>query len=228
MLSRQHNFYQQFLQLADAFVIGLALWIAHALRFYVLNKLNRFDDFPVEPQFANCYWMIALALPLGPLALEYMAFYQTQPPISWFRMVGRIAWALFLVLVAIFTCVIIFRIPQSTISRTALGIFFLLATSLLTIRLLVFRLWLRQRGARAHLRQYILLCGVAKDREIWKQRFLSLPGKNFEIKAEFDLRQEGLQRFIETLHDEAVDIVVFSLEESLIPQIREALLACEA
>ena len=228
MLSRQHNFYQQFLQLADAFVIGLALWIAHALRFYVLNKLNWFDDFPVEPQFANCYWMIALALPLGPLALEYMAFYQTQPPISWFRMVGRIAWALFLVLVAIFTCVIIFRIPQSTISRTALGIFFLLATSLLTIRLLVFRLWLRQRGARAHLRQYILLCGVAKDREIWKQRFLSLPGKNFEIKAEFDLRQEGLQRFIETLHDEAVDIVVFSLEESLIPQIREALLACEA
>jgi len=42
------------------------------------------------------------------------------------------------------------------------------------------------------------------------------------------LREEGLERFIETLHDETVDIVVFSLEENIIPQVREALLACEA
>jgi exopolysaccharide biosynthesis polyprenyl glycosylphosphotransferase len=79
-----------------------------------------------------------------------------------------------------------------------------------------------------HLRQYILLCGQKKDREIWKQRFLLQPGRNFEIKAEFDLREEGLDRFIETLHVETVDIVVFSLEENIIPQMREALLACEA
>src|ERR1035441_4993569 len=117
MLSRQHNFYQQFLQLADALLIGASLWMAHAVRFFVLNKVIGFGDFPLAPQFANCYWMIALALFLGPLALEYMGFYQTQPPIGWLRSVGRIAWALFLVLVAIFTCVVIFRIPQRTISR---------------------------------------------------------------------------------------------------------------
>ncbi len=228
MLSRQHNFYQQFLQLTDAVVIGASLWTAHALRFYILNRLVWFDDFPLAPQFANCYWMIALALPLGPLVLEYMGFYQIQPPIGWLRSVGRIAWALFLVLVAIFTCVIIFRIPQGTISRTAMGLFFLLAMGLLTIRSVLFRLWLKQRGARVHLRQYILLCGLRKDREHWKQRFLSQPGKNFEIKAEFDLREEGLEGFIETLHDEMVDIVVFSLEENIMPRIREALLACEA
>jgi len=228
MLSRQHNFYQQFLQLADALLIAASLWIAHALRFFVLNKLIWFGDYPLQPQFANCYWMIALALPLGPLALEYTGFYQTQPPIGWLKSVGRIAWALFLVLVAIFTCVVIFRIPQTTISRTALGVFYLLAIGLLTIRAVLFRLWLKQRGSRVHLRQYILLCGLGKDREIWKQRFLSQPGKNFEIKAEFDFREEGLECFIEMLHDEMVDIVVFSLEEKIIPQIREALLACEA
>jgi exopolysaccharide biosynthesis polyprenyl glycosylphosphotransferase len=228
MLSRQHNFYQQLLQLADALVIGFSLWMAHALRFYILDKIVWFDDFPLEPQFANCYWMIALALPLGPVALEYMGFYQTQPPVSGVRSVGRISWALILVLLAIFSCVVIFRIHQATISRTALGLFFLIALGLLTIRSAVFGLWLRQRGSRIHLRQYILLCGLSKDREIWKQRFLSLPGKNFEIKAEFDLNEEGLERFIETLHDEMVDIVVFSLMENIIPKIREALLACEA
>jgi exopolysaccharide biosynthesis polyprenyl glycosylphosphotransferase len=228
MLSRQHNFYQQFLQLADALIIAVALWVAHAVRFYVLTKFVWFDDVPLAPQFANCYWMIALALPLGPLALEYMGFYQTQPPISWFQSIGRIAWALFLVLVAIFTCVVIFRIPQATISRTALGLYFVLAMGLLTARSVFFQLWLKQRGSRVHLRQYILLCGLREVREVWKQRFLSQPGRNFEIKAEFDLREEGLERFVEMLHDEMVDIVVFSMEEEVIPQIREALLACEA
>jgi exopolysaccharide biosynthesis polyprenyl glycosylphosphotransferase len=228
MLSRQHNFYQQFLQLADAFIIGSALWLAHATRFYVLSKLILFDDAPMEPQFANCYWMIALALPLGPLALEYMGFYQSQPSVSSLTTVGKIAWAMFLVLVVIFTCVIVFRVPQSSISRTALGLFFLISTGLLSVRAAGFRQWLNRRGSRIHLRQYILLCGQKKDREIWKQRFLLQPGRNFEIKAEFDLRKEGLDRFIETLHVETVDIAVFSLEENLIPQMREALLACEA
>jgi len=228
MLSRQHNFYQQLLQLTDGFLIGLSLWIAHALRFYVLNRMIWFDNFPLEPQFANCYWMIALAFPVGPLALEYMGFYQTQPPIHWLRTVGRVAWALFLVMVAIFTCVVIFHIRPGTISRTAMGLFFLIALGLLTIRSVLFRLWLKQRGSRIHLRQYVLLCGLKKDRENWKQRFLSLTGKNYEIKAEFDILEEQLERFIEMLHNEAVDIVVFSLEENVIPQIREALLACEA
>ena len=138
------------------------------------------------------------------------------------------AWALFLVLVVIFTCVIIFRVPQKTVSRTALGVFFLLGTGLLALRSIAFRVWLERRGSRAHLRQYILLCGLKRDREIWKQRFLLQTGRSFEIKAEFDLLEEGLDRFIETLHVEAVDIVVFSLEANVIPQIREALLACEA
>jgi exopolysaccharide biosynthesis polyprenyl glycosylphosphotransferase len=228
MLTRQHNFYQQFLQLADALLVGLSLWGAHAMRFYILNKVVWFEDFPLAPQFANCYWMIALALPLGPLALEYMGFYQIQPRVSRAKSIGRIAWALCLVLLAIVTCVVIFRIPQATISRTALGLFFLIALGLLSCRSVLFDLWLRQRGARVHLRQYILLCGMPKERETWKQRFLSQPGKNFEIRAEFDLSKEGLEHFIETLHEEMVDVVVFSLEETIMPQIREALLACEA
>ena len=226
MLSRQHSFYQQFLQLVDAALISLSLWGAHALRFYVLNNWDLFD--PVEPEFKNCYWMIALALPLGPLALEYMGAYRPYPLRDIPSAVGRIMAAMFLVLIAIFTCVVAFRIPQTGISRAALGIFFILASCLLSARVVIFLLWLKQRGTRAHLRQYILLCGLPKDRQNWKERFLSAPGKKFEIKAEFDLREEGLARFIETLHDEAVDIVIFSLDENIIPQVREALLACEA
>ncbi|MCE0482869.1 MAG: sugar transferase [Methylacidiphilales bacterium] len=228
MLSRQHNFYLQFLQLVDALIITVSLFAAHVLRFFILNQLNWFGDNPLQPQFGNCYWMIALALPLGPLALEYTGFYQTHPPVPWFRVVGRIMWALTLLLIAFFTCVVVFYIPGSTVSHTALAIFFVLATALLLARSALFHYWLKQRGTRAHLRQYVLLCGVGEENERWKKRFLSQPGRNFEVKAEFDLRKEGLGRFVETLHDEAVDIVVFSLDETSLPQVQEALLACEA
>jgi exopolysaccharide biosynthesis polyprenyl glycosylphosphotransferase len=228
MLSRQHNFYQQFLQLIDAALICGSLWAGHALRYYVLNQIDWFDSYSLEPQFKNCYWMIALALPLGPLALEYMGIYQTRSLGDLPREITRIAIAMGLVLVAIFTAITVLRIPQLDISRAALGIFFMLSCGLLTARSAIFLLWLKQRGQRTHLRQYILLCGLEKDRKFWKDRFLAQPGKNFEIRAEFELGQEGLKRFTDTLHDEMIDIVVFSLHETIFPQVREALLACEA
>jgi exopolysaccharide biosynthesis polyprenyl glycosylphosphotransferase len=172
--------------------------------------------------------MMALVLPLGPLALEYVGLYQTRSLRELPREIGRIMLAVLLVLVAIFTCITVLRIPQVDISRAALGIFFILSTVLLSLRSFLFVLWLQQRGARSHLRQYILLCGMEQDRQSWKNRFIAQPGKNFEIRAEFDLGREGLKRFIDTLHDETIDIVVFSLHETILPQVREALLACEA
>jgi exopolysaccharide biosynthesis polyprenyl glycosylphosphotransferase len=228
MLSRQHTFYQQFLQLIDAALICSSLWFGHALRFYVLNQVTWFDDYPLAPQFNNCYWMIALALPLGPLALEYMGIYQMRTLEGFGREVVRIMVAVGLVLLAIFTCITVLRIPQVEISRAALGIFFFLASGLLVLRSLLFLLWLQQRGRRVHLRQYVLLCGRDQDRKVWKDRFLAQPGKIFEIRAEFDPGGEGIKRFIDTLHDEMIDVVVFTLHETLLPQVREALLACEA
>jgi exopolysaccharide biosynthesis polyprenyl glycosylphosphotransferase len=228
MLSRQHNFYQQIFQLVDAVLIVICLWVAHAIRFFVLNDVTWFEGHEIAPQFQNCYWMIAAALPLGPMALEYMGLYQTQPPLNIWQVIWRTFSGLFLILIAIFTCVIIVHIDQATISRIALAIFLFLGTALISGRVWLFKLWLEQRGARIHLRNYILLCGNETERRRWKERFLSQPGRDFEIKAEFDLREEGLGRFIETLHDETVNIVVFSLDERIVPQVREALLACEA
>jgi exopolysaccharide biosynthesis polyprenyl glycosylphosphotransferase len=228
MLTRQQNFYHQLLQLADAVLLAFTVYAAHALRYYVLNDSVWFDTAPLDPQFANCYWMMVVALVVGPLVLEYFGLYQLNRVRSWIETLGRIAQSLFIVLLVIFACVVVLHIKEETISRAALGIFFFAGTVIIFARVLFFRAWLRRRGAQIHLRQYILLCGAAKDRAHWKEQFLSQPGKKFEIKAEFDLREEGLAGFIEMLHEKTVDIVVFSLDERIIPQVQEALLACEA
>jgi exopolysaccharide biosynthesis polyprenyl glycosylphosphotransferase len=227
MLSRHHSFYKEFLQLVDAILIGASIWLAHALRVYLGSEFLALDNNSGTFQFDNCYWMIALSLPLGPLLLEYAGLYQTHPPVTWARSIGQIMWALFLLLVILFASVVVFHIPMALISREALGLFLIVGTIVLSIRSAIFLTWLRQRGSRLHLRQYILLCGVPQDRQQWKNLFLNQPGRGFEIKAELDLRHEGLQRFVEIVHEHTVDIVVFSLNESSIPQVREALLACE-
>ena len=228
MLSRQLNFYQQFLQIVDAILLGASLWGAHAIRLYILTQVVWFDNSAIEAQYANCYWMVVLVVIIGPLALEYFGLYRSHPPLSFSGSLWAILRTLGLLLMVIFTCVIIFRVSQVTISRIALGLFFIMGLVVMAWRAALFHLWLRQRGARTHLRQYILLCGQRADRNRWKERFLSQPGENFEVKAEFDLRREGVGRFIETLHDETVDIVVFTLDEHILPQVQEALLACEA
>ena len=228
MLTRQQNFYHQLLQLVDAVLLACTVYAAHALRYYVLNDSIWFDAAPLDPQFANCYWMMVVALVVGPLVLEYFGLYQLNRTRSWIETLARIAQSQFVVLLVIFACVVVLLIKQSTISRAALGLFFVMGTLVIFARVMLFRNWLGRRGAQVHLRQYILLCGAPKDRAHWKAQFLSQPGKKFEIKAEFDLREEGLAGFIEMLHEKTVDIVVFSLNERIIPQVQEALLACEA
>jgi hypothetical protein len=228
MLTRQQNFYHQLLQLMDAVLLAFTVYAAHALRYHVLNDRVWFDNAPLDPQFANCYWMMAVALVAGPLVLEYFGLYQLNRNRTWGQTLSGIAKSQFVVLLIIFACVIVLTIPQNTISRAALGLYYAMGTVLIFARVISFQMWLRRRGSQIHLRQYILLCGTEKDRAHWKTQFLSQPGKKFEIKAEFDLREEGLSGFIEMLHEKTVDIVVFSLDERIIPQVQEALLACEA
>jgi exopolysaccharide biosynthesis polyprenyl glycosylphosphotransferase len=228
MLTRQQNFYHQLLQLVDALLLATMVYAAHALRYYILNDRVWFDNAPLDPQFANCYWMMVVALVVGPLVLEYFGIYQLNRNRSWMQTLGRIIQSQAIVLFTIFGCVVVVLIPQATVSRAALGLYFFMGTGVIFLRVILFQVWLRRRGSQIHLRQYILLCGAPKDRALWKANFLSQPGKKFEIKAEFDLRDEGLAGFIEMLHEKTVDIVVFSLDERIIPQVQEALLACEA
>jgi exopolysaccharide biosynthesis polyprenyl glycosylphosphotransferase len=228
MLTRQQNFYHQLLQLVDGIMLASAIYAAHALRYYILNDRVWFDNAPLDPQFANCYWMMVLALVVGPIVLEYFDIYQLNRNRTWTQIFGKIAEAQLIVLLTIFACIVVVLIPQKTISRAALGFYFVIGTAIIFLRVILFQIWLGRRGSQIHLRQYILLCGAEKDRAHWKAQFLSQPGKKFEIKAEFDLRVEGLAGFIEMLHEKTVDIVVFSLNERIIPQVQEALLACEA
>lgn len=74
MLARQQEVSTQFNQLIDAFVLALALFAAHALRYYSTGWLDL--SYPIDP-FANYQWLIVVIMPFGAILLDLQGFYQS-------------------------------------------------------------------------------------------------------------------------------------------------------
>ena len=142
-----------------------------------------------------------------------------------------VAWALFLVLVVIFTCVIVFRVQQKTISRTALGVFFLIGT-----RLLDAALGGRLPVVAASGAVLGCTCGSTSCFADVEKGPRNLEA-TVPAPARPQLRDQGgvrhaakrgwtaLSRRCTWRRSTSSSLVI---EENLIPQMREALLACEA
>ena len=62
MLARQPELNTQFQQVIDAFLLALALFAAHALRYYGTGWLDR--PYPIDP-FRNCQWLLIMIIPFG-------------------------------------------------------------------------------------------------------------------------------------------------------------------
>ena len=236
MLSRQHNFYQQFLAIGRCRSDRASpLGAAHAIRFYVLNDRDLVrGSCRSMPQFTNCYWMIARGAAAGaagagvhghlpdPAAAQHLA----SDHVAGFRP------ASFLVLLA--DLHLRHRRSHSARRRSAARRWRFFSSSARHAHLAsaswLFQFWLKQRGvadpsAPVHpaLRRARRTAAALEGAVPFPARARISRSRPSSICA-----RKAWPRFIETLHDETVDIVVFSLDERIIPQVREALLACEA
>jgi len=72
-----------------------------------------------------------------------------------------------------------------------------------------------------------VLCGAPAERGQWR-RDLEQAASGFKVCSEVDLKDCVGPEFIQLLHNENIDIAVFSIDHTYVPEIRRALLACEA
>lgn len=227
MLNRDQEVVLQILQVVDAFLLCLALYIAHTLRFDIMPILQGIDS-PHDKPFTNYIWAIVLLIPLGPLVLERQEIYRLHAEHTLLQRLWRIFKAVFILLVLLTIFMVTLRVPQDTISRLAFVVFLPMSTILLGMRDYLFTVWLRGRGNRLVTRQHILLCGTEKEREKWKKDMAQVPGDSYLVMEEIDLATTSDDAFIEKLHEHAVDIVVFMVDHSNLPEIRDALISCES
>ncbi|MEM1057825.1 MAG: sugar transferase [Verrucomicrobiota bacterium] len=227
MLHRDQEIVVQVLQVLDALLLCLALYLAHTFRLDILPILKGIEV-TTDPGIASYYWAIVLLIPLGPLVLERQDIYRLHVEQGFLQRVWRIFKAVFILLVLLTIFMVTLRIPQDTIYRMAFVIFVPLATSLIALREYFFQLWLKGRGNRLVARQQVLLCGIGGEREKWKQEMNKVPGGAYKIMEEVDLSQISHQDFIDKLHNHSVDIVIFMVDHTNLPEIRDSLIACES
>ena len=72
MLGRRQKLNLQFLQIVDAFLLVIAFWGAHWLRFH--GPEFGLTDVPIQP-FIEFQWLLAI-IPFGPIFLHAQGFYE--------------------------------------------------------------------------------------------------------------------------------------------------------
>lgn len=227
MLRRHQELYFQLFQVLDAFLLCFALWLSHTIRYSLIPEMAFLDISSIAP-FSGYIWMLVLIIPLGPFILERQGFYRLnfsgsilQSFITALRSVAILVFVL-----AVF--IVVFRVPQSTISRAAIILFVPVGTLTLCLReMLSWSLVNRRRRSEIN-RQHILLCGANVDLEGWQSDLKNVPGGLYKVCGMVDLNNVPLPQFIKRLHDDMIDVVIFSIEHANFPTIREALHICES
>jgi exopolysaccharide biosynthesis polyprenyl glycosylphosphotransferase len=226
MLSRHQQIYVQLLQVVDAAVVCLAMWLSHYLRYAILPQIPWLDVGDVGP-FINYIWLSILLLPMTPLVLESNGFYRFQLAKLTSDRLMCVARSTLVILFILFAVLFIFHIPQELVSRGVFLLFFPISILLLLLRDLAFRAWLVSQGRDMATRRHIILCGTTEERLVWRKHIEEIPGQPYLIASEVDLSECTLTHYIEILHEESIDISLFCWEQTPHHLIRDALTACE-
>lgn len=227
MLRRHQELYFQLFQIVDAFLLCVSLWAAHAIRYTLIPEMTFLDISSVAP-FSSYIWMLVLIIPLGPFILERQGFYRLQYGAPIYKNFFAAARGVIFLVLTLAVFIVVFRVPQSTISRAALIMFIPVATLTLAVREVISVALVNRRHRSAINRQHILLCGAKVDLGTWQADLNKTAGGTYKICGHVDLNDVPLPEFIKRLHDEMVDVVIFSIEHTSFPVIREALHICES
>ena len=227
MLSRQQRLYFQFLQTVDAVLFCATLWFSHWLRLNVVRQFPLVDLAEILGPFSNYVWLLIVILPIGPLILEMNGFYRFNLRYSRFQsflVAVRSIVLLFLILLAL---LFVLRVPQEQISRGVFILYVPVAVAALMLREHLFRNWLSHRGSSSIDVRHVMLCGTSEERSHWHKQLDELPGKPYMVRAELELSALNLEDFLHQLHEESIEVAIFSLDHAFVGQIRDAIVDCE-
>lgn len=219
MLRRDRQLLTQILQLKDAVLFALALWIAHQFRAEWF--LPYFEKGPIEP-FGQFAWLYVL-IPAGPLILEAQGYYQRSLAASR----GLTAWILAkgCALTTLGMILIMFFFKES-LARAVFLLFGLSSFLLLFLSDELMRVLYRSRFAQRQLSKRVVLVGSPDD-TLRMKRELSAGNTQMEIVGELDINESGVKELVALLHKESPNSVVINAKHTYFGQVEKAVLACE-
>lgn len=222
MVSRKQEIRLQIHQFLDALILGLTLWLCHALRY---NHLIVLDSLPEIPSFREFAWMLAVIMPFGPLLLELQGFYHhvlEKPPWKSLAEILR-AGAWLVLILGLFVIFMRWEIP----SRSVLILFALAAPAALLLKERIF-VWyelgrLRAGGAA----EEMLLAGERDKMEEIANLFTSAQRLEMQVVECVNLEDGVVERLVEALHRHNVGRVILAFSRLEMDKVQRAIEACE-
>ena len=222
MLARQQELNTQFHQLLDALLLALALFAAHALRYYGTGWLDL--PYSIDP-FQNYQWLFVVIIPFGPIILDLQGFYQSPFSKTLWKSFVQIVRTMFYLSILVSACVIFLRLPLT--SRAVPLLFILIATAglLLKERLIVRRLL--RRAARGQVRERVLLAGVPQDIAALEGSLTPEESILLQVVDRIDIEKQPIADLIEAMHRHSVSRVIFAAGHGQLNRVEQAIGACE-
>ena len=221
--SRSEALRTQLLQLTDALLIWLAFWIGWAIRGIFLAKTGMGSADESLSESLN--WVLYIAVPLTPIVLERLGYYNNLRT----KKGGASVQQLFQAMLIILSILGIFAIitKQFDTRRLAFGVGLLVSFLLVIVRDWITRTWFSRQALDEDTKENIVIAGTGSE----MQDFLNALDKEitatWHISQLFDLETHNKDDLFEVLKKESVARVIFVTKETDFEKVSQAVEICE-
>jgi exopolysaccharide biosynthesis polyprenyl glycosylphosphotransferase len=209
-------------QVADACLLGIALWIAHGLR-TLATQWNTVLFPPIQP-FEAFAPLMAFVVLMGPVILDLRGIYRQALLETRNGFFVRLAQAMFLILVVM--ALLIYLLKLGELARGVVILFTLLSFGIVSAR---YFLWARrfQKSPQSDFVPLVLL--VAETENVEKARKLIEGQQDVTMKIVGEVQElKNLETQIsDWLHRQPIHGVIFSAPHTAFEEIQKAIRVCE-
>ena len=222
-LSRNEAFRMQALQLTDAVLV----WVAFSLAWETRDLVRELFGMGVEVWDAKetINWLLYIAVPFTPLALERFGFYDHMASKTTGRAIvqliqGLVVIALMITLFAVFA-------QLTEIRRLALGIGFLMVFLILLARDRITTSRLRRRSRRESAKERVVIAGSDGEMDELLAELDPEITAGWKVVERFDLGRRPVEDLFNLLKRESISRVIFAAKETGFDKVARAVEACE-
>ena len=221
--SRSENLRVQLLQFGDALLMWLAFWIGWIIR----NAWRAETGMSVDDASmgASLNWVLYLAVPLTPLVLERLGFYDNlrtkKTGTSCLQMFKAIMILLLIVgILAIFT-------KQFDTRRLVFGSGLLASFLLIIIRDWAVRTWFKRKALDENSKENVVIAGTGGEMQEFLHGLSKEVTATWHVSQLFDLETHGGDDLFELLKKESVARVIFVTKQTDFEKVSRAVEICE-
>ncbi|MEO5712234.1 MAG: sugar transferase [Luteolibacter sp.] len=217
-ISRKDSFTIQVLQLSDALLVWAAFLIGGTLRNSLVGAAE-------EETLAAMNWVLYIAVPFTPLALERFGFYEHLRHKS----AGSAVWQLLRALVAIILFIGVFAVfaKQMDARRLSLGMGLIFVFILLLVRDRLTQRWLKRRTESDATKERVIIAGSDGEMDELLADLDPEITSGWKIVDHFDLGKREVTELFALLKDQSVSRVLFSAKNTEFQKVAQAVEACE-